>query len=69
MNMKNKKIVSILIAAALIALALAITTGVIQLPGATTIKSQEQASKAIGDIGSGVEKIESTITDIESSLK
>jgi len=67
-----KKIIEIIVVlavVALIALYIAMTSGIIQLPNSGAIKSQEQASQTIGDIGSNIEKIETTIGDIEKGLK
>lgn len=66
---KNIEIAVVLAVVALIALYVAMTAGIIQLPKSSAIKSQEQASETIGDIGSNIEKIETTIGDIEKNLK
>lgn len=67
-----KKYIEIVVAlavVALVALSILVAIGMIQLPNSGAIKSQEQASQTIGDIGSNIEKIETTIGDIEKSLK
>ena len=68
-----KKNIEIIVALAVVvliaAVAIATATGIIQLPKSSAIKSQEQASETIGDIGSNIEKIETNIGDIEKSLK
>ncbi len=64
---KNKFLIAL--AAVALVFALLVATGVVQLPKPSAIQSQEQASQAIGEIGSSVEKIESTISEIEGALK
>ncbi|MFZ3077159.1 MAG: hypothetical protein WA139_01775 [Candidatus Aenigmatarchaeota archaeon] len=67
-----KKYIEIVVAlavVALVALSILVAIGMIQLPNSGAIRSQEQASQTIGDIGSNIEKIETNIGDIEKSLK
>jgi cell division protein YceG involved in septum cleavage len=68
--MVNKNLIIIGLAAMVVALVVAFlfVNGVVKLPEGSKYKSSEEVSGATVDIGSGVEKVGSTLEEIDRSL-
>lgn len=66
----NKNLVIAGLAAVVVALVVAFlfTNGIVKLPESSKYKSSEEVTGATVDIGSGVEKVGSTLEEIDRSL-
>lgn len=65
---KTKEIAIAIIALLAVGLIIGVLMGIIQLPKTTPIRSQEDVSSAMTDVGSSVEKIGNTLGEIDKSL-
>ncbi len=68
METKNLVIIGLVVVVAALIVAFLFTSGVIKLPTASKYKSSEEAAGATADIGSGIEKIGSTLEEIDKKL-
>lgn len=68
--MANKNLIIVGLVAVLVALVVAFlfVNGIIKLPESSKYKSSEEVTGATVDIGSGVEKVGSTLEEIDRSL-
>lgn len=68
--MKNQNFIIIGLVAVIVALVVAflLANGIVKLPESSKYKSSEEVTGATVDIGSGVEKVGSTLEEIDRSL-